>query len=62
PIMVAPETNVTARKRQFLKNAASAFVSGHGINADTHFDVVSVIFNGNTPEVRYIPDAFTVFD
>jgi len=62
PALLDPEVNVTGRKRQFLKNAASAFISGHGIDADTHFDVVSVILNPDGSEVEYIPDAFTLLD
>jgi len=62
PVFVTPETNVTFRKRHLLINAASAFVSGHGINADTHFDIVSVILTQDGPEIEFIPDAFTLFD
>lgn len=62
PALLDPEINVTGRKRQFLKNAASAFISGHGIDADTHFDVVSVILTQSGPEIEYFPDAFTLFD
>lgn len=62
PVLVAPERNVTFKKRRFLINAASAFISKHGIDTDTHFDIVSVILSGDVREVEYIPDAFTVFD
>lgn len=62
PVLLEPESNVTFRKRHYLLNAASAFVSGHGIDYDTHFDIVSVILNQDGPEIDYLPDAFTQFD
>jgi len=62
PVYVEPEANVTFRKRHLLINAASAFISGRRINADTHFDIASVTLTENGPEIEFLPDAFTLFD
>lgn len=62
PVLMEPSECVDWRKRRFLKNAASAFISGRKIEADTHFDIVSVILKGDGRSIEYVPDAFTTLD
>lgn len=54
-----PSDNVTADKRRKLIRAAKAYYAAHPTSKEIKFDVVTVLFDGETmAEVNYMPDAF----
>ena len=62
PVMAAPEENVRAGKQKTLVKAAQAFLHSPDREAisesEVFFDVVSVVFDGETAEVQFVPQAF----
>ncbi len=62
PVLIEPQMSVNRLKRHFLLKAASAYVSGHGIDRDSHFDIASVVLFPHGPEITFIRDAFTQFE
>lgn len=57
-ILVSPKETVIRKKQKRLIRAASAYVYKKNILKDVVFDIVSVIFKGDTYEIEYIEDAF----
>ena len=53
-----PEEAVTKVKQKLLVRAANAFVKYKGFQGEVRFDVVSVIVDEDSTEIRHIPDAF----
>ncbi|KAF0198149.1 MAG: hypothetical protein FD166_1500 [Bacteroidetes bacterium] len=53
-----PEVFVNAGKQRFLVRAAQAYIEKNDIALEVRFDVVSIILNSTTKEVKHIEDAF----
>ena len=59
PVAAEPEQQVGASKRKRITAAAAKWLMENGKeDMECRFDVVSVIFKGNSYEIRYFPDAF----
>ena len=63
PVSADPEENVTAVKRKRLCRAALRYLGGPGYGkvpagAEIFFDIVAVVFNGDSYEIKYYPQAF----
>ena len=63
PSQAAPEVNVNRRKRECLIKATQAFIHSSdrislGKDLEVHFDVVSVLLDGEEAEIEYYPQAF----
>jgi putative endonuclease len=57
-----PKDAVVRRKQKNIIDAADAYISKFNINMETHFDVISILLDGEKQEIEYIPEAFsTVF-
>ena len=54
----APAETVGARKQRKLRTLASLFLARRGLENPARFDVASVVWNGDTPILDYIEDAF----
>ena len=54
----APEDFVDRKKQKLLIKAANQYIETHAIDAETRFDIISVIHSGPTPRISHIPDAF----
>jgi len=54
-----PEYAVTASKQRTIRRIANAYLAIHGISGQPcRFDVVTIRFNGNTPVVTLLKNAF----
>ena len=54
-----PESAVNADKRRRLRRVAAHYVQRRDAHEyNLRFDIVAVIFSGDTPTVRHTPDAF----
>lgn len=53
-----PEEFVTPAKQKHLVRAADAYVQEKDLDLEVRFDVVGVIFTGDTHHINHIPDAF----
>ena len=54
-----PESAVNADKRRRLRRVADHYVQRRDAHEyNLRFDIVAVIFSGDTPTVRHTPDAF----
>lgn len=64
PVTADPLESVTAAKRRNMTKAAMKYVRKgalrHGIpqDAEIFFDIITIIYNGDTADVRYYPQAF----
>ena len=65
PAQVRPEHNVDLRKQRLLASAAKAFLHSPSARfaalpagAEIFFDVVSVLFEGESAHVQYFPAAY----
>ena len=58
PLQVQPYEKVDAGKQMRLVTAARHYISCRKIRKEVQFDVVSVILDGDRPQVQYIPEAF----
>ncbi|MBS1635009.1 MAG: YraN family protein [Bacteroidetes bacterium] len=54
----APEEFVDLKKQKFLIKAANHYIEQHNVDAETRFDIISVIHSGQQPQISHIPDAF----
>lgn len=54
-----PGDIVTFKKQKFLIRAAEAYMMCNGIDMDTRFDVVFVIYKDEEIMIEHIPGAFT---
>ncbi|MDR1347319.1 MAG: YraN family protein [Prevotellaceae bacterium] len=54
-----PKDAVVFRKQKNIIDAADAYISKYNINMDACFDVISIVLTGETPEIEYIPEAFS---
>ncbi len=62
PIIVLPIDTVGRKKQRLIIRAAASYIRFKGIDIDTHFDIVSIVFFENSFELEYVPDAFIPFD
>jgi len=53
-----PEENVTRLKQKALIRAADVYIQRKNIPLEARFDIVSVLFSGNSHSVKQIKDAF----
>ena len=58
PLQVQPYEKVDAGKQMRLVAAARHYIACRQIRKEIQFDVVSVILDGDRPQVQYIPEAF----
>ena len=59
PTMADPEENVRAGKRKRLAKAACRWLERNGrTGMECRFDIISIVFRGETYAVRYLPEAF----
>lgn len=62
PVSAEPEENVTALKQKRIVAAAKGYLNSGKLyqymSMDVFFDVVSVIFEGESVEVTYFPQAY----
>ena len=53
-----PDIAVTKQKQTRLISAANAYLFQNQLDINTRFDVISIVFNGDNPEINLIEDAF----
>ena len=53
-----PEIAVGKSKQQLLIWAADAYVRKNQLDVDVRFDIVSIVFTDDEPEIEHIEDAF----
>jgi len=58
PVRELPEQAINRQKRQFLIQAANAYVKYNRIGLEVRFDVVNVVYNNGLPEISHIRNAF----
>ena len=57
--LCSPEESITAAKRRHLTRAALWYLKQKGLqNSHARFDVVAIRWNGETPEINWIVNAF----
>ena len=55
-----PEIAVGNTKQRLLIWAADAYVRKKHLNVDVRFDIISIVFNNEVPEIEHFEDAFVV--
>ena len=53
-----PDIAVTRQKQTRLISAANAYLFQTQLDINTRFDVISIVFKGDNPEINLIEDAF----
>ena len=53
-----PDIAVTKRKQRLLIAAANAYIFKNRLDNNTRFDIISIVLNGNNPQIDHIEDAF----
>jgi len=53
-----PEEFVTRSKQKLLVSAANHYISLNNLDLETRFDIISVLFKGNSHVVHHLKDAF----
>ena len=53
-----PDLAVTQQKQTRLIYAANAYIFSHSIDTNTRFDIISIVFDGEKPDIDHIEDAF----
>ena len=53
-----PDIAVTKKKQRMLIAAANAYILNKGLDMETRFDIVSIIFKDGEPVIEHIEDAF----
>jgi putative endonuclease len=53
-----PSEAVSNQKIRFLVNAAEAYIQEKDILSDVRFDVISIVFQGNSFNLEHFKDAF----
>ena len=53
-----PDIAVTKKKQRMLIAAANAYILKNGLDAETRFDIVSIVFKDGEPVIEHIEDAF----
>ncbi|MDR1552052.1 MAG: YraN family protein [Prevotellaceae bacterium] len=54
-----PKDAVVRRKQKNIIDATDAYIAKFDINMQTQFDVISIVLDGETQEIEYIPEAFS---
>jgi Predicted endonuclease distantly related to archaeal Holliday junction resolvase len=58
PYWLAPPHTIDYLKQKNIITAAAAYIRKFGIHYEVQFDIVSVVFTPEGPELEYIPRAF----
>ena len=53
-----PDVAVTKKKQCMLIAAANAYILKNGLDTETRFDIVSIVFKDGEPVIEHIEDAF----
>ena len=53
-----PDIAVTKKKQRMLIAAANAYITRKGLDMETRFDIISIIFKDGEPVIDHIVDAF----
>ena len=53
-----PDIAVTKRKQRMLIAAANAYITRKGLDVETRFDIISIIYIDGNPVIEHIEDAF----
>lgn len=53
-----PDIAVTKKKQRMLIAAANAYIQKNGLDIETRFDIVSIVFKNEEPVIEHIEDAF----
>ncbi len=53
-----PEEAVTTSKQKRLVKLANAYIQEKDIDAEARFDIIGIVINQNTREIKHIEDAF----
>ena len=53
-----PDIAVTRQKQRMLIAAANAYLFRNGLDLETRFDIISIVFNNGEPVIDHIEDAF----
>ena len=53
-----PDLAVTKAKQTKLIYAANAYIFNHGLDCNTRFDIISIVFKDGKPVIDHIEDAF----
>ena len=53
-----PDIAVTRKKQRMLIAAANAYITRKGLDMETRFDIISIVFREETPIISHIEDAF----
>ena len=53
-----PDIAVTKRKQRMLIAAANAYITRKGLDVETRFDIISIIYRDGNPVIEHIEDAF----
>ena len=53
-----PDIAVTRKKQRMLIAAANAYITRKGLDMETRFDIISIVFNDGEPVIDHIVDAF----
>ena len=56
--LLSPVESVNRMKIQNLVYAANAYILARGLDVETRFDIVSIVFKGGEPVIEHIEDAF----
>lgn len=53
-----PDIAVTKRKQRMLIAAANAYIARKGLDVETRFDIISIVFKDGEHVIEHIEDAF----
>ena len=53
-----PDIAVTRKKQRMLIAAANAYITRKGLDMETRFDIISIVFRDGEPVIEHIEDAF----
>lgn len=53
-----PDIAVTKKKQRMLIAAANAYIAKYGLDVETRFDIISIVFKDGEPVIEHIEDAF----
>ena len=53
-----PDIAVTKKKQRMLIAAANAYILKNGLDTETRFDIISIVFKDGEPVIEHIEDAF----
>jgi putative endonuclease len=53
-----PQDSIDRKKQKFIIDAANSYIFKNGINLETRFDIIAIIFKGEKQSIEHIEDAF----